>query len=62
MAQFHSYDTENRDCSQWCEAVAETAPGLMPEKLPPEFSPVPFPTVVVQRKRRRVELPKIKRS
>ena len=66
MAQFHLYETEDCDRSAWGDAVAETAPELMPEKLPPEFSPVPFPKgfprAVVQRKRRRVELPNIKRS
>lgn len=61
MAQFYGSETEDRDRSAWSEAVAETAPELMPEKLPPEFSPVPFPQAVVKRKRRRVELPKIKR-
>ena len=61
MAQFPFYDTEDCDRSAWSAAVAETAPELMPEKLPPEFSPVPFTKKVVQRKRRRVELPKIKR-
>lgn len=61
MAQFYCSETEDRDRSAWSEAVAETAPELMPEKLPPEFSPVPFPKAVVKRKRRRVELPKIKR-
>ncbi len=62
MAQFSFDETGDRDYFAWLDAVAETAPELMPEKLPPEFSPAPFPRAVVQRKRRRVELPKIKRS
>ncbi len=61
MAQLDPHETEKQDCSTWSEAVAENAPALMPEKLPPEFSPAPFP-VTVKRKRRRVELPKFKQS
>lgn len=60
MAQHYFGDREVADYSYWSEAVAETCPELMPEKLPPEFSPVNFP-VLTQRKRRRVELPKINR-
>lgn len=61
MAQFDCWDVEERDRSAWVDAAAETSPELMPEKLPPEFSPTTFSTPV-QRQRRRVELPKITRS
>ena len=64
MGQLYSCDRQAEDAAQWSEAVAENAPELMPEKLPPEFSPKLAPklwAVPVRRKRRRVELPKIKR-
>ena len=77
MAQAYSYDDGNQqnvsqDYIAWGEAVADTAPALLPETLPPEFSVahLPKPPAFLQQltaqqkqrhRRRRIELPVIKR-
>lgn len=56
MTEFQFYESEDNERSAWGDAVAETAPELIPERLPPEFSSEPCLGLLVQRKRQRLNV------